>query len=75
MGLSIKAPRGLTAAAISHEGGAGSGAAHEELAKADPHSGTNVAQIAYQWGFGHLGRFAGDYQRRYSQLPSTTLRT
>ncbi|WP_217558246.1 AraC family transcriptional regulator [Streptomyces sp. GbtcB6] len=49
--------------------------AHEALAQADPHSGKNVAQIAYQWGFGNLGRFARDYQRRYGQLPSTTLRT
>ncbi len=49
--------------------------AHEELARADPHSGTNVAQIASRWGFGHLGRFARDYRRRYGQLPSTTLRT
>ncbi|MEU6140135.1 helix-turn-helix domain-containing protein [Streptomyces sp. NPDC047081] len=34
-----------------------------------------MAQIAYQWGFGSLGRFARDYRRRYGQLPSTTLRT
>ncbi|MFJ8782054.1 MULTISPECIES: AraC family transcriptional regulator [unclassified Streptomyces] len=49
--------------------------AHEALAQADPHSGTNVAHIAYQWGFANLGRFARDYRRRYGQLPSTTLRT
>ncbi|MFD4600415.1 AraC family transcriptional regulator [Streptomyces sp. NPDC058464] len=49
--------------------------AHEALTQADPHSGTNVADIAHQWGFGNLGRFARDYQRRYGRLPSRTLRT
>ncbi|MFI2428624.1 AraC family transcriptional regulator [Streptomyces sp. NPDC018955] len=49
--------------------------AHDMLAQADPQSGVSVTQIACQWGFTNLGRFARDYQRHYGQLPSTTLRT
>jgi transcriptional regulator GlxA family with amidase domain len=31
-----------------------------------------VADIAYRWGFTHLGRFAHDYRVRYGELPSET---
>lgn len=34
----------------------------------------SVADIALRWGFGNLGRFAGDYRRRYGETPSETLR-
>ncbi|MEU3274198.1 AraC family transcriptional regulator [Saccharomonospora sp. NPDC006951] len=34
---------------------------------------TTVAAVARHWGFGHLGRFAGDYQRRFGESPSHTL--
>lgn len=34
----------------------------------------SVSSIALHWGFGHLGRFAGDYLRRFGEVPSATLR-
>ena len=33
-----------------------------------------VADIAYRWGFGHLGRFAAAYKAKYGVAPSQTLR-
>lgn len=33
-----------------------------------------IAEIALRWGFGHLGRFSGDYRRQFGELPSETLR-
>ena len=48
--------------------------AHEELAGADPED-TTVTAVARKWGFGHYGRFAADYQRRFARKPSETLRT
>lgn len=41
--------------------------ARKEL-RAEP--ARTVAEIAYDCGFGNLGRFAGYYQRRYGRLPS-----
>lgn len=29
-----------------------------------------VAEVAHDWGFGHLGRFAAAYRRRFGRLPS-----
>jgi AraC-like DNA-binding protein len=46
--------------------------AHEELRAGDPRH-TTVAQIAYRWGFVHLGRFAAAYRARYHTTPSRTL--
>lgn len=46
---------------------------HEALRSADPGTVT-VTDIACRWGFSHLGRFAGDYRRRFAESPSTTLR-
>ncbi|BCJ40172.1 transcriptional regulator [Actinoplanes ianthinogenes] len=46
---------------------------HAELSRADP-SVTSVSDIAYRWGFTHLGRFAGAYRARFGVPPSTTLR-
>ncbi|TVT10237.1 AraC family transcriptional regulator [Amycolatopsis bartoniae] len=46
--------------------------AHEELKSAPP--GTTVADIAFNWGFTHLPRFASAYQERYGVPPSATLR-
>lgn len=37
------------------------------------HPGT-VADVAYRWGFNHLGRFAAAYRERYGVPPSHTLR-
>lgn len=33
-----------------------------------------VSDVAYRWGFTHLGRFADAYRRRYAETPSETLR-
>jgi AraC-like DNA-binding protein len=46
---------------------------HEELTRCDPWQ-TNVSEVAWRWGFTHLGRFAGAYRRRYGVSPSQTLR-
>lgn len=44
---------------------------HQELAQGAQGS---VTDIAFKWGFAHLGRFAQEYKRRYGQSPSATLR-
>jgi AraC-like DNA-binding protein len=46
--------------------------ARTELAKAGQPRGS-VATVANAFGFGHLGRFARDYERRFGELPSQTL--
>lgn len=46
---------------------------HAELTRADPWQ-VNVSEVAYRWGFTHLGRFAGAYRTRYGVPPSQTLR-
>lgn len=33
-----------------------------------------VTDVALAWGFPHLGRFAGDYRRRFGESPSATLK-
>ncbi len=33
-----------------------------------------VTEVAYQWGFAHLGRFARRYRARFGESPSQTLR-
>jgi AraC-like DNA-binding protein len=48
--------------------------AHEDLLTADPDD-TTVTAVARKWGFGHYGRFAADYRRRFGRKPSETLRT
>ncbi|MEU6375672.1 AraC family transcriptional regulator [Streptomyces sp. NPDC046909] len=35
---------------------------------------TTVADVAHQWGFVHLGRFARRYRERFGETPSQTLR-
>jgi AraC-like DNA-binding protein len=47
--------------------------AHDELMAADPFTTTATA-VARKWGFGHYGRFAADYRRRFGHKPSETLR-
>lgn len=44
--------------------------AHHEL-KA---GASSVADVAYRWGFGNLGRFAQTYRDRFGESPSETLR-
>jgi len=34
----------------------------------------NVASIAMQWGFSHLGRFSMEYKQRFGESPSESLR-
>lgn len=45
---------------------------HAELSRAEPGE-TSVSEVAYRWGFTHLGRFAGAYRARYGVPPSKTL--
>ena len=35
---------------------------------------TTIGDIANRWGFWHMGQFAADYKRQFSELPSDTLR-
>ncbi|MEU7692275.1 AraC family transcriptional regulator [Microbispora hainanensis] len=44
-----------------------------ELMVGDP-GATTVTDVAYRWGFVHLGRFALAYRRRFGESPSETLR-
>ncbi|GAA2689272.1 AraC family transcriptional regulator [Actinoplanes palleronii] len=46
---------------------------HAELSRTDP-GGVSVSEVAYRWGFTHLGRFAGAYRERFGVPPSATLR-
>lgn len=46
--------------------------AREALMQAD--GDASVTEIALSWGFGHLGRFALEYQRRFGESPSATLK-
>ncbi|MBU2664289.1 AraC family transcriptional regulator [Actinoplanes bogorensis] len=46
---------------------------HGELSRSDPWQ-VNVSEVAFRWGFTHLGRFAGAYRDRYGVTPSQTLR-
>jgi AraC-like DNA-binding protein len=46
--------------------------ARTELARAK-RNGRSVTSIAHLCGFGHLGRFAADYQARFNESPSQTL--
>jgi AraC-like DNA-binding protein len=46
---------------------------HEYLQQGDPATHT-VTEIAYRYGFTHMGRFAAEYRARYGVAPSKTLR-
>lgn len=48
--------------------------AHLALQTSDP-ARRSVADVAGDWGFTHLGRFAAAYRERYGCAPSQTLRT
>ena len=45
---------------------------HFALRQANPNL-TSVADVAYQWGFWHMGQFAADYRRMFGKYPSETL--
>lgn len=40
----------------------------------DPHDERSVTQIALDCGFGHLGRFSGQYRDAFGELPGATRR-
>jgi AraC-like DNA-binding protein len=46
---------------------------HAELSRGDPWQ-ASVSEVAFRWGFTHLGRFAGAYRIRFGVTPSQTLR-
>ncbi len=48
-------------------------AARRTLARSAPRE-TSVTKVANRFGFQHLGRFSGDYRRRFGESPSETLR-
>ncbi|MEY9164879.1 AraC-like DNA-binding protein [Sinorhizobium fredii] len=48
-------------------------ALREELTLARP--GQSIADIAFKWGFTHMGRLAMEYRNRFGELPSQTLRS
>lgn len=37
--------------------------------------GTTVQDVAWQWGFWHMGQFAQDYKKLFDELPSASLRS
>jgi len=45
---------------------------HAELSCGDPRQ-VSVSEVAFRWGFTHLGRFAGVYRSRFGVSPSQTL--
>jgi len=45
---------------------------HETLQRGDYES---ISQVAYSWGFAHLGRFAQLYRQRFGELPRETRKT
>ncbi|MDT5029980.1 MAG: hypothetical protein QOC94_151 [Actinoplanes sp.] len=45
---------------------------HAELSRGDPQQ-MSVSEVAYRWGFTHMGRFAGTYRARFGVTPSRTL--
>ncbi|MGN8048400.1 helix-turn-helix transcriptional regulator [Curtobacterium sp. 22159] len=47
--------------------------AHEDLLRAEPGQ-VAVADVAARWGFTHMGRFSGEYLRRFGEYPKQTLR-
>jgi len=46
---------------------------HDELLHAEP-GAVSVSDVAARWGITHFGRFAANYQRRFAEKPSETVR-
>lgn len=47
-------------------------AARAELLQSAP--GVRVTDVAFRWGFGHLGRFCSAYKTRYGETPMQSMR-
>jgi len=47
--------------------------AYDDLLRAEPGQ-VSVADVAARWGFTHMGRFSGEYLRRFGEYPKQTLR-
>lgn len=47
---------------------------HRARAELCSGSAATVAEAAYRWGFGNLGRFAAEYRRTFGRQPATDLR-
>ncbi|MDZ4327802.1 MAG: helix-turn-helix domain-containing protein, partial [Pseudomonas sp.] len=47
--------------------------AAREYLLARPH--TSVTEVALEFGFGHVGRFANYYRQRFGELPKQTMRS
>ncbi len=45
---------------------------NEELKRSNGQK--SITELAFRWGFSHLGRFSRDYRQRFDELPSETLR-
>ena len=45
---------------------------HKVLSSPQSHSKTSISQLAYQWGFTHLSRFADEYKQEFGEKPSET---
>lgn len=45
---------------------------HKILSSPQSHSKTSISQLAYQWGFTHLSRFADEYKQEFGEKPSET---
>jgi len=45
---------------------------HDRLRHAKPGESMSVSQLAADYGFLHLGHFAGHYQARFGELPNQT---
>ncbi|MBX6387633.1 MAG: AraC family transcriptional regulator [Frankia sp.] len=48
--------------------------ARADLVDAEPADGVTVSEVAYRWGFNHLGNFSALYRHRFGESPSQTLR-
>ncbi|AZG46807.1 AraC family transcriptional regulator [Gordonia insulae] len=48
--------------------------ARQDLLAADA-AEVGVAEVAFRWGFTHLGRFAGQYREMFGETPSNALRS
>ena len=46
-------------------------AVRQDLLELTP--GSSITDVAYHWGFAHMGKFAADYKGMFGELPSRTL--